>query len=107
MQTLEHKLRMLSIPILDDGVIDLGETTLILRTVRPYVGKGDAEADKLMELLLQVRADGIIEPKESNRIVALLREITVERAKRRRTEQAVAATAQKYKDNGQALPFGG
>ena len=96
MITLEHKLRMLKIPILDDGVVNLGETTLLLRTVRPYVNKGDAEADELMALLLQVRADGVITPDESDRIVWLLNEITVERAKRHRLEQAIAASARQY-----------
>ena len=98
MITLEHRLRMLAIPVLEDGVVNLGETTLLLRTVRPYVGKGDAEADELMELLLQVRADGIITPDESDRIAWLLHEITVERVKRRRIDQAVAVSMQKYKD---------
>ena len=98
MVTLEHKLRMLAIPVLEDGVVNLGETTLLLRTVRPYVGKGDAEADELMELLLQVRADGVITPDESDRIAWLLHEITVERVKRRRIDQAVAVSMQKYKD---------
>ena len=98
MITLEHKLRMLSIPVLEDGVVNLGETTLLIRTVRPYVGKGDPEADELMELLLQVRADGIITPDESDRIAWLLHEITVERVKRRRIDQAVAVSMQKYKD---------
>ena len=96
MVTLEHRLRMLAIPVLEDGVVNLGETTLLMRAVRPYVGKGDAEADELMELLLQVRADGVIEPSESNRIARLLREITVERVKRRRAEQSVAAEMKKY-----------
>ena len=96
MVTLEHRLRMLAIPVLEDGVVNLGETTLLMRTVRPYVGKGDAEADELMELLLQVRADGVIEQDESDRIAWLLREITVERVKRRRAEQAVAAELKKY-----------
>ena len=96
MVTLEHRLRMLAIPVLEDGVVNLGETTLLMRTVRPYVGKGDAEADELMELLLQVRADGVIEQDESDRIAWLLHEITVERVKRRRAEQAVAAGLKKY-----------
>ena len=98
MVTLEHKLRMLSIPVLEDGVVNLGETTLLIRTVRPYVGKGDAEADELLELLLQVRADGIITPDESDRIAWLLHEITVERVKRRRIDQAVSRDMQKFKD---------
>ena len=96
MVTLEHRLRMLAIPVLEDGVVNLGETTLIMRAVRPYVGKGDAEADELMELLLQVRADGVIEQDVSDRIAWLLHEITVERPKRRRAEQAVAAGLKKY-----------
>ena len=107
MVTLEHRLRMLAIPVLEDGVVNLGETTLIMRAVRPYVGKGDAEADELMELLLQVRADGVIEPDESNRIAWLLHEITVERVKRRRVEQAAAQSARRLNGGGQALPYGG
>ena len=96
MVTLEHRLRMLAIPVLEDGVVNLGETTLLMRAVRPYVGKGDAEADELMGLLLQVRADGVIEQDESDRIAWLLHEITVERVKRRRAEQMVAAELKKY-----------
>ena len=107
MITLEHKLRMLAIPILDDGIVNLGETTLLLRAVRPYVNKGDAEADELMELLLQVRADGIVTPEESDRIAWLMREITVERVKRRRVEQAAEMSARRLNGGGQALPFGG
>ena len=107
MVTLEHRLRMLKIPVLEDGIVNLGETSLIMRTVRPYVGKGDAEADELMALLLQVRADGIITPDESERIIALWDEITVERPKRRRMEQAIAMSARQYGVDGQALPFRG
>ena len=98
---------MLKIPVLEDGIINLGETSLIMRTVRPYVGKGDAEADELMALLLQVRADGIITPDESERIIALWDEITVERPKRRRMEQAIAMSARRQNGDGQALPFCG
>ena len=98
---------MLAIPVLEDGVVNLGETTLIMRALRPYVGKGDAEADELMELLLQVRADGVITPDESDRIAWLMREITVERVKRRRVEQAAEMSARRLNGGGQALPFGG
>ena len=49
-----------------------------------------------MELLLQVRADGVIEPDESDRIAWLLHEITVERPKRLRMEKVVAAGLKKY-----------
>ena len=107
MITLEHKLRMLKIPVLEDGIINLGETSLIMRTVHPYVGKGDAEADELMALLLQVRADGVITPDESERIIALWDEITVERPKRRRMEQAIAMSERRQGNDGQALPFRG
>lgn len=106
MITLEHRLRMLAIPVLEDGVVNLGETTLLIRTVRPYVGKGDAEADELLELLLQVRADGIITPDESDRIAWLLHEITVERVKRRRMEQVVSQSRRRLGGDGQALPLG-
>ena len=106
MITLEHRLRMLAIPVLEDGVVNLGETTLLIRTVRPYVGKGDAEADELLELLLQVRADGIITPDESDRIAWLLHEITVERVKRRRMEQVVSLSRRRLGGDGQALSLG-
>ena len=96
MVTLEHRLRMLKIPVLEDGVVNLGETTLLMRAVRPYVGKGDAEADELMNLLMQVRADGVITADESNRIAWLLDEITVGRVKRRRIEQAIASSERKH-----------
>lgn len=92
MVTLEHRLRMLAIPVLEDGAVNLGETTLLMRAVKPYVGKGDAEADELFALLTEVRADGVIEPGESDRICWLLNEITVERVKRRRIEQTIAAS---------------
>ena len=95
MVTIEHRLRMLAIPVLEDGVVNLGETTLLMRAVKPYVGKGDAEADELFALLMEVRADGVIEPQESERIAWLLHEITVERVKRHRLEQAIAATARR------------
>lgn len=104
MVTLEHRLRMLKIPVLEDGIVNLGETSLLLRTVRPYVNKGDAEADELMELLLQVRADGVITPDESDRIVWLLNEITVERVKRRRFEQAISLGAKRQAGGGERLP---
>ena len=106
MVTLEHRLRMLAIPVLEDGAVSLGETTLLIRTVRPYVGKGDAEADELLALLLQVRADGIITPDESDRIAWLLHEITVERVKRRRMEQVVSQGMRRLGGDGQALSFG-
>ena len=77
MTTLEHTLRMLKIPVLNDGVVSLGETSLLLRAVRPYALKGDAQACELRDLLLQVRRDGIITHEESKRVRRLIDKITV------------------------------
>ena len=77
MTTLEHTLRMLKIPVLDDGVINLGETSLLLRAVRPYALRGDGNACELRDLLLQVRRDGVITPEESERVRRLIDKITV------------------------------
>ena len=77
MVTLEHTLRMLKIPVLEDGVVSLGETSLILRAVRPYALKGDGNACELRDLLLQVRKDGVITREESERVRWLLEKITV------------------------------
>ena len=77
MTTLEHTLRMLKIPVLDDGVINLGETSLLLRAVRRYALRGDGNACELRDLLLQVRRDGVITPEESERVRRLIDKITV------------------------------
>lgn len=77
MVTLEDTLRRLKLPVLNDGVVSLGETSLLLRAVRPYAQKGDARACELQDLLLQVRRDGIITPGESERVRRLLEKITV------------------------------
>ena len=78
MVTLEHTIRMLKIPLLEDGVISLGETSLLLRAVRPYTLRGSGDACELRDLLMQVRRDGIITPNESARICQLLDRITNE-----------------------------
>lgn len=77
MVTLEQALRKLKIPVLEDGVVSLGETSLLLRAVRPYALKGDPRACELQELLLQVRRDGVITPDESERVRRLIDKITV------------------------------
>ena len=77
MQTLEQVLRALEAPIMDDGVISLGETSLLLRAVRPYALRGDGDACELQTLLLQVRKDGVITPEESERVRRLLAKIAV------------------------------
>ena len=77
MVTLEQTLQALKIPVLEDGVVSLGETSLLLRAVRPYALKGDARACELTDLLLQVRKDGVITRDESERVRRLLDKILV------------------------------
>lgn len=76
MPSLRHTIKMLKIPLLQDGVISLGETSLLQRAVRPFVQRGDATACELRDLLLRVRQDGVITSDESRRICALLDRIT-------------------------------
>ncbi len=62
--------------VLADGVIDLEETAMLLRTVKPFVQRGDARAKALEDLLHQVREDGVITPEESSRVAAMLESLT-------------------------------
>jgi len=55
-----------------DGTIDLDETALLLRVVRPFALKGDVRAQNLERLLEQVRADGVVTRAESERVLAAL-----------------------------------
>lgn len=68
---------MLQIPVLYDGKIDLSETSLLLRAVRPYAVRGDGNACELRDLLMQVRKDGVITTEESDRVRRLVAKITV------------------------------
>lgn len=61
--------------LLEDGRIDLGETAFLLRLVKPASLRGVPEAVALERLLLEVREDGIVTEKESDRIVAALERI--------------------------------
>lgn len=70
--TLRQTLKMLKIPLLEDGRISLGETSILLRTLRPYALKGDGNASELIGLLTQVRKDGVVTPQESARICQLM-----------------------------------
>ena len=76
MPSLQHTIKMLKVPLLEDGVISLGETSLLLRAVRPFVAQGDATACELRDLLNRVRKDGVITREESARICRLLDKIT-------------------------------
>lgn len=77
MATLEQTLKMLEIPLLEDGVISLGETSVLLRAVRPYALRGDGNACELRDLLLRVRRDGVVTREESERVRLLIEKITV------------------------------
>lgn len=76
MPSLRHTIKMLKIPLLQDGEISLGETSLLLRAVRPFVQRGDATASELQDLLNRVRKDGVVTEDESCRICRLLDKIT-------------------------------
>ena len=61
--------------VLDDGRVTLGETSVILRTIRPFVLKGEPRACELEAVLKEVRKDGVVTDDESQRIVRLMDEL--------------------------------
>ena len=61
--------------VLDDGRVTLGETSVILRTIRPFVLKGEPRACELEALLKEVRKDGVVTDEESFRIARLMDEL--------------------------------
>ena len=65
MLSVKHLIARLKAPLLEDGVISLGETSLLIRALRPFVQKGDGMACELRDLLVRVRMDGVISPDES------------------------------------------
>lgn len=77
MVTLEHTLRMLKTPIMEDGKISLGETSVLMRAIQPFAVRGNGSACELRDLLLRVRKDGVVTREESERIVRLLDQITM------------------------------
>ena len=58
--------------VMDDGRVTLGETSVILRTIRPFVQKGEPGACELDALLQRVRRDGIVTDEESFQIARLM-----------------------------------
>ena len=74
--TLSQTITSLKIPLLADGVIDMGETAILLRALRPFVDKGDALACELRNLLIRVRADGIVTLEESDQIRSMMEGIS-------------------------------
>ena len=61
--------------VMDDGRVTLGETSVILRTIRPFVLKGEPRACELEALLKEVRKDGVVTDAESLRIARLMDEL--------------------------------
>ena len=57
-----------------DGKVDFCETTTLLKALAPLEGSG-ATIDAFVRALREVRADGVITPDESARIIALLDEL--------------------------------
>lgn len=60
-----------------DGVIGLDGTACLLRVARTYADHGSVAAKKLTELLNEVRADGVVTPEESRRVLDMLKEISL------------------------------
>lgn len=69
---LLETLEALRTAVLDDGRVTLGETSVILRTIRPFVLKGEPRACELEALLKEVRKDGVVTDEESLRVARLL-----------------------------------
>jgi|GEM_PF-83213 len=78
--TFREMIRNASCAVMDDGVVSLGETTVLLRLIRPFVGQGNPGAIRLQELLNRVRADGRITPDESEEIHQTLNRLANEPA---------------------------
>jgi len=57
--------------IVRDGKVDLQESAILLRAMEPFVASGKMVAD-FVAALREVRADGVITPEESVRILKLL-----------------------------------
>ena len=57
-----------------DGKVDFSETTFLLKALAPMEGSG-ATIDAFVKALREVRADGVITPEESKRIIGLLDEL--------------------------------
>ena len=74
--TLKDAIRALKLPILENGVIGFGETSVLLRAVRPFALGGDGAACELRDLLVRVREDGVVTAEESEQIRRMLDRIT-------------------------------
>ena len=73
--TLAQSIADLRNPLLADGKIDLTETAILLRMVKPHALMGNPNAIELEKLLFRVREDGIITPEESDEVIRMLEKI--------------------------------
>ena len=70
--TLAETISSLRMPLTAGAAVSMGDTAVLLRSARPFAVRGDAKARELCDLLKDVRADGVVTPDESRRIVTLL-----------------------------------
>ena len=57
--------------VIADGKVDYDETTMLFGLVEPFA-KVDPDCDALLKVLVEIRADGMITPEESSRLVNLI-----------------------------------
>lgn len=74
--TFRETIRRAKLAVLDDGVVTLGETSVLLRMVKPFAIRGNAAALQLESLLLKARKDGVIQPEESAEIARALEDLS-------------------------------
>ena len=73
---LRKALEVMRRDITADGKVDFQEATFLLKAMAPMEGAG-ATIDAFIKALREVRADGVITPEESARILKLLDELLV------------------------------
>jgi len=73
--TFKETIFRAKIAVLDDGRVTLGETSILMRMLKPFAISGNPGAIRLMGLLKRVRADGVITPQESEEIARELSQL--------------------------------
>jgi len=76
--TFRDTLRIAKPGILEDRLVTMDETSVLLRAIKPFVNQGDAGAVALEGLLCRVRQDGVITAEESAQIVRALEQLSNE-----------------------------
>ena len=74
--TFRETIRRARLAILDDGLVTLGETSILLRMVKPFALQGNDDALQLVSLLNKARRDGVIQPEESAEIAQTLERLS-------------------------------